>query len=799
MPIDAEQAEVLLPVAIFAESIAHCDEYNAVDIQCIAAYIGVPDEMRLLDALVLMSCLCFDPKQTDNEVVVVSRGPAHLLSASVWDDTLYHYRLKALVKLCEQAMPSMGQEPQDSKIEIVIKAVFGPELSQWYNPGRSDEITRGQKSAEWDENTSAHTTKIEDWEATNNVMVRDYLKGFSDADSQVGLEHLVDVVLQLSNVSERVSQIHAARAHFEAVAGTISATADPNELLDLMYGPGVLLDDERKQALGMLDAAQLGIKMDLNRAMRDVDFHARTTGDHDLVAAALEKVSRIKAQQGSLTGSHVTRYSVWVTFALQNNIATAREGADIFQSKEKPHKLRQKHARKKQQTVVNARSYWSKVGWYLSGLALGKEIFKKTYKDAKGEPAKMLAVALFTLLYGAIGMMPVVFPWYWATFTTFRGDVPGYVTCAPLILILCAVHFLANGPGGSDGPAQVSRLRLTFGTTFAGEPSPVDGATLFAQSQPGVENTKYPISILILTTVMVAVSEIGYLVFVDEAPDSSGKPAYLVEAMPSYWISDDAANIRMFFWTVQIFFVCFAGLFGFTFYFMTEASLGAIDTLISGNPPTLDLRRAENLVLWCRLRDRTMYTVKSYESSKVKSFAMISTAASISVSWALIGGFASALMIYLGSIDVTPFRAACGWYALAGGVTAMMQILAILFADGAVARTQRTLEDQFEIVHQEALMSQKNGDPEDAARANVLRTAADAINTELNIYRLTPERRFFYLFGVRVQTVLGSVASVVIAQGLAYAWSWMKEQVDERGGSGSGTECTYYFKEFEGC
>ena len=101
----------------------------------------------------------------------------------------------------------------------------------------------------------------------------------------------------------------------------------------------------------------------------------------------------------------------------------------------------------------------------------------------------------------------------------------------------------------------------------------------------------------------------------------------------------------------------------------------------------------------------------------------------------------------------------------------MMQILAILFADGAVARTQRTLEDQFELVHQEALMSQKNGDPEDAARANVLRTAADAINTELNIYRLTPERRFFYLFGVRIQTVLGSVASVVVAQGLAYAWS----------------------------
>jgi hypothetical protein len=178
---------------------------------------------------------------------------------------------------------------------------------------------------------------------------------------------------------------------------------------------------------------------------------------------------------------------------------------------------------------------------------------------------------------------------------------------------------------------------------------------------------------------------------------------------------------------------------------------------------------------------------------------MIATAASISVSWALMGGLASALMIYLGSIDVTPFRAACGWYALAGGVTALIQILAILFADGVVARTQRTLEDQFEIVHQEALMSQKNGDPEDAARANVLRTAADAINTELNVYRLTPERRFFYLFGVRVKTVLRSVGSVVLAQGLAYAWSWMKEQVDDRGGSGSGTECTDYFKEFEGC
>ena len=100
-------------------------------------------------------------------------------------------------------------------------------------------------------------------------------------------------------------------------------------------------------------------------------------------------------------------------------------------------------------------------------------------------------------------------------------------------------------------------------------------------------------------------------------------------------------------------------------------------------------------------------------------------------------------------------------------------------------------------------MSQRNGDPEDVARASVLRTAADAINMELNIYRLTPERRFFYLFGVRVQTVLGSVASVVIAQGLAYGWSWMKEQVvDDQAGSGSSwaaEHCTWYFKEFKGC
>ena len=787
---DTNPAETTVPTATFARSIARCDvEYTSVDVQCIAAYCGVPDEMALIDALVLAGCLAFDPKKPIAEGVA-SRSPAHLISLGAWQSTLDNHRVQTMIKLCEQAFASAPREPQQSNAQIVTDVAFGNKIKQWLQP-RDSELIRGEKPANWDQHTADHEAKVEKWEHVNRTAVGDYLKAFNDAEN-VGLEHLVDVVLQLWCHGD-VAKVHAARAHFEAVAGNLSAPADPNELLDLMYGPGVLLEDERKRALEMLGAAQLGAKMELERAMRDVELHTRTTGCFDLASEALDKISRIKAQQGGQVETRVTRYSLWVAFAIQSGIPTAQEDAVVepFASKEKPHKLRHNHARKKQQSVVNVKSYWTTFGWIISGASIGRRLWKIEYKNAKGSPRSVLRAAVFALLFGAMFATPMVFPWYWAIFSTYDGIVPAYVTCAPLVLILIAAHFLANTSiAASNAHVGVSRLHLSCATTWTGEPTAIDGRMLLDTTGGGKPKDFVDHKVIAVTVLTTLAVYIGYIFMIDMPGENSKPPTSIVEAEPSYW--KEFLGGRCFFLVIQFVSVEFAVVFGAEFYRGTEASLGAVDDLVRGSPPALDLRRAENLVLWCRLRDHVLRSANG-----TRRFPMIAAAASISVCWALVAGLASALMVYLGSTATTPFRAVCGWYALVGGLIAMIQVLAILFADGVVARTQRTLEDQSEIVHREALMSQRNGDPEDVARANVLRTAADAINTELNIYRLTPERRFFYLFGVRVKTVLRSVASVVVAQGLAYAWSWMKEQVnDDRAGSGSSwasEHCTWYF------
>ena len=46
--------------------------------------------------------------------------------------------------------------------------------------------------------------------------------------------------------------------------------------------------------------------------------------------------------------------------------------------------------------------------------------------------------------------------------------------------------------------------------------------------------------------------------------------------------------------------------------------------------------------------------------------------------------------------------------------------------------------------------------------ATVLQAAADGIKAELDVYRQTPERRFFSLFGVPVTPVFVSVSTLVL-------------------------------------
>ena len=171
--------------------------------------------------------------------------------------------------------------------------------------------------------------------------------------------------------------------------------------------------------------------------------------------------------------------------------------------------------------------------------------------------------------------------------------------------------------------------------------------------------------------------------------------------------------------------------------------------------------------------------------------------ASVSVAWAVMGGLMSVFWFYV-QADWTPFRVICAWYAMVGGAAAAVQVFALVLADGAVKRTQHILEEQFEEINQAAAMAwQSDNGPRDAAHAT-LQSAADGIRTELDVYRLAPERRFFSLFGMPVGQVFVSVSTLVLGQAAAYSWTALKQAADD-GSQGDYADCTSWMREFKGC
>jgi two-component sensor histidine kinase len=79
---------------------------------------------------------------------------------------------------------------------------------------------------------------------------------------------------------------------------------------------------------------------------------------------------------------------------------------------------------------------------------------------------------------------------------------------------------------------------------------------------------------------------------------------------------------------------------------------------------------------------------------------------------------------------------------------------------------------------------------QNALRHAALRSAADAIEAELNIHRRNPESRFFYLPGGQSSgRVLAGILSFMVGQVLAYSWKYLQTHFDEDLlGSGSGLE-----------
>eukprot|EP01043_Picozoa_sp_COSAG02_P014612 COSAG02_NODE_605_length_19635_cov_7.106982_14_plen_97_part_00 len=96
--------------------------------------------------------------------------------------------------------------------------------------------------------------------------------------------------------------------------------------------------------------------------------------------------------------------------------------------------------------------------------------------------------------------------------------------------MLIAAHFLANASlAASSAHVGVSRLHLSFATTWTGEPTAIDGDMLLSPTRGSKGISTKVLAVTVVTTLAVAM---GYFFMID-TPDST-PPTSIVEAEPTY-------------------------------------------------------------------------------------------------------------------------------------------------------------------------------------------------------------------------------------------------------------------------
>jgi hypothetical protein len=188
---------------------------------------------------------------------------------------------------------------------------------------------------------------------------------------------------------------------------------------------------------------------------------------------------------------------------------------------------------------------------------------------------------------------------------------------------------------------------------------------------------------------------------------------------------------------------------------------------------------AENVVAWCRLRDRMM-AQEQKPLEMVLSITTMSVVGSLRAGGMAVGQWAS-------GAPRSPYYLSCLWYATVGGIMSIVQLLSTTVVTGAIQKQQGMLQEQLECVNQEAAVASKDDPHPEFGLSFQLRSASAAIRSELDTYNETPHRRFIYILGLPVGAVLKPMITIVASQGGVYFWHYLQDLADVADGSVAGT------------
>jgi hypothetical protein len=800
----------VIDVAVFAAAATRCNFcYTSADVESIAAYIGTPDQMNFSEFIVLQMCLGMNadlgPKDQDRLMDSLGTVKMELLDDAELD-------VRALLHYCATEFEAKTASLEDSGefgVPEVCDIAFGDVLLPWLAP-RQTERKDGYLTATIDDATATWEAAKEKWKQPRMMELKDYcVKSQSSRDYQpLGLGQVLDAAVQLyfdgQGQQDGIAKVHAARACYEFVAGSLDEMADPNELLSLMYGYGTLLDDEKRKAMEILGAENsAAVWVDLEQPTNSATVNGTSTGRATSAPAdvdvALDKVQRIKrTQSASQENALLVDFGSWLQFAMANGIP-ASPTAEAFKFDHDMRKLQQQRLREDSaQTVAHGSGYGWELFFILSGWKGYREAWMSHKRDPIGE--RLLATSVLgTVLF----LCTTLGPWYWTVFSWhITGTVPLYFAWSPLLLVVPACHFYAQVESEASPDKAASRLRLISATSSDGASTSISLDEVWDLiERTGEEKkrrfTEGPKALFTIATVEM-LSLLGFSFAV--LPDG---PLHIVQVVPSYLNENPHCTFAIGLWCFlyQCLFIVSGALNGQRWQREVEGKLQALNRVVTCSPPIIDFSRPENIVAWCRLRDHTAQRA----GQSVEGKSTVTAVAKVSVAWAVLSALASIALTVKGAAR-TPYRNACAWFGLIGGATAIIQLLCLTSCDRAVEAQAAMLESQLERVQQTLVMRDRLGSDDEytaaaATTTSALRTAASLIQADLDSYRNAPERRYYHLFGFPATFVLKSVGGFLATQVAVYAWNYLSTlsvQHDGSGSSGLEEECRI-FMELEGC
>ena len=207
-----------------------------------------------------------------------------------------------------------------------------------------------------------------------------------------------------------------------AVAGGIDGLADAGELLDLMYGAGALMGDERKQAFRLLGVGHLGMQVEFQTTLREVEHFARV-GKTDESAESLAKAELIRQKLNDPNMQNAVTFAQWVGFAVDNNISSKDKAKPLI-SKENVHELERARAGK---GGTDAELVWKWFAIIVVGLGMPRSLWSDR-QDKTKVVGPFLGCMMAYAFYGSVFYAP----FYWAVLSwKLNGTVPFCEPCLP--------------------------------------------------------------------------------------------------------------------------------------------------------------------------------------------------------------------------------------------------------------------------------------------------------------------------------------------------------------------------------